>query len=185
MKKTTEWPQFAEDVAAELAAGRISWDMAAAFIAKRFGLGAVKTFLTHFGGEETCEVFEDAARELRKCNLGHVGDVLLEFAEVLRSSVEAEINRERPEYYDDKAWAGKRRWYVSEWLRRRMRVTGQSWNELVRRHDLEEWADLIEPDVLCQDGRWYVVGPNGQLIGASRVPNAPFVTRQSVPPTRN
>jgi hypothetical protein len=192
----TDWNKAAADLAAEFAANPESaqegdslpadWglDMHVAYVAKKCGLNAVPTFLRNFCAKETCETVEDASQQLRKRNLSRVADVLEEFIGNLPSEVEAEINRPQPEHYDDKAWAGKQGWHVSEWVRRRMKISGESWNELVRRHDLEEWAELIRPDVLCQDGRWFVMGENGRLMGASGVPNALFVTRESPSPTR-
>lgn len=202
MKKTTSGPTPAEcdkigaDLAAEFAANPelaqegdstpADWplDMHVALIAGEYDVAAVRAFLTHFViSRATCEELEDAARELGKRNLSHIGDVLLEFAKGLPSEVEAEINRPQPEHYDNKTWADKLSWHINQWLRRRMKISGESWNELVHKHHLEEWTDPIEPDVICRDDRWYAVGANGELVRASTVKTALFITPNLASPT--
>ena len=42
------------------------------------------------------------------------------------------------------------------WLYERVRVTGESWNQLVDFYGLarDSWVKFKEPDLVCTDGKW-------------------------------
>jgi hypothetical protein len=147
---------------------RENGDLLAAWIAKDFGLDGVHLWFSarwkdagpHPDGEpfyRTCEELEDIARKLDAKGLSRVGHVLLEIADDLPSECDEIVEQELPDWWKhtgpDAARQHKTQ-LLTQWLFARVRITGQSWNRLVRRYGLEDWFDLTQRDVICENGRW-------------------------------
>jgi len=87
------------------------------------------------------EILVDNALELERRHFGHVAQVLLKAAENARSHVDDIIENEPPDWvkpYGQAAIDERKAWFLRQWLRSRVRDTGQSWNELVRFYGLDE-----------------------------------------------
>jgi len=151
-------------------------DLLAAWIAKDFGLDGVRVWFGQRWKNEqldpageplqyrTCEPLEDAARRLDAKGLSHVGHILQEVAEDLPSESDAIIEEELPPYYAGAIRQRKTHLLIT-WMMKRIRITGVSWNALVRRYGLDDWLDLKEKDLICETetGRWrhLPMAPNG------------------------
>jgi len=103
------------------------------------------------GGSELVEVFleraefryepiADAAVELERRHFPHIAEVLWKVAEKAKSQVDDIIERKIAAYHRDPE--ARRQWLIGQWLRTRMAVTGQSWNELVHFYDLRDWLGI-------------------------------------------
>jgi hypothetical protein len=89
--------------------------------------------------------------------LSHVGDVLRETAEDLPSEVDGIIEQQEASWWTRLGPDAIRRRKVqllTSWMMGRVRVTGRSWNWLVRRYGLEDWLDTSARDLVCEDGYW-------------------------------
>jgi hypothetical protein len=122
------------------------------------------------GGPELLEVFcehrgiikfeelVDTAAELERRHFPHVAAVLRKVAENAKSEVDDCIERDEAERLRRQRNGHRDRgyWHLSQWLHGRVRITGQSWNELVRFYGLDEspWAALRDRDLICEDGKW-------------------------------
>jgi len=128
---------------------------------------AVWLFNDPDGGPELLEVFcergikfeelVDTAAELERRHFPHVAAVLRKVAKNAPSQVDDIIDRP-DEPYDRNPGDGDKRRHklMGRWLRDRVRITGQSWNELVRFYGLDEsgWMSLRDRDLICENGYW-------------------------------
>jgi hypothetical protein len=108
----------------------------------------LEELLVHAGSRY--ELLADNARELERRHFGHVAEILWKVAENARSEVDDIIEREqaRPSRLHSPEW------YVGQWARSRMQVTGQSRNELIAFYKLEEWLPNAKVDyVYDKEGR--------------------------------
>jgi hypothetical protein len=103
----------------------------------------LEVFLEHRGIIKY-EALIDAAAELERRCFPHVAEILRKVAENAPSQLDDIISDER------------RRWLMGRWLRGRVRITGQSWNELVRFYGLDKsgWMSLRARDLICENGYW-------------------------------
>ena len=111
----------------------------------------------------------DNAVELEKRHFPHVAAILRKVAQNAPSQVDDIIERGGEEEwwrrYGTVAVDQRKGWLVGQWLRGRVGITGQSWNELVRFYGLDEsgWATLRDRDLICENGYWR------EIDGAERV----------------
>ena len=124
----------------------------------------VYLFNTSDGGPELVEVFlecgefcyeplADAAVELERRHFPHVAEILRRVAKSAKSQVDNIIACKIEPHHRDPN--GRRQWHLTNWLYGRIKVTGQSWNELVRFYGLKDsgWMGFKDPDLICDDGR--------------------------------
>jgi hypothetical protein len=107
------------------------------------------------GGPELLEVFlehrgiikyeelVDTAAELERRHFPHVAAVLRKVAKNAPSGVDVIIDRP-DEPYDRNPEDGeeRRRSLLSRWLRDRVRITGQSWDQLIAFYGLQDWFEI-------------------------------------------
>jgi hypothetical protein len=116
---------------------------------------AVYLFNDKEGGSELLEVFcergelryetlIDSAVELEKRHFPHVAAILRKVAEKAKSHVDDIIKRKMEPWHPDPE--RRRQWLMAQWLRDRIKITGQSWDQLVAFYGIESWFEIPATD---------------------------------------